>query len=85
MVMLHGVVDKQGKSEEGSRRPVFECRASELGEYIFKLVAVMLHSLQRLHYILASFSSAGVIAQEVGGRVSPSANFHNGVMVTIVS
>lgn len=66
MVMLYGVVDNQGKSDEGRRRPVFECRASELSEYIFKLATVMLHSLQRLHFILASFSSAGVIAQEVG-------------------
>jgi hypothetical protein len=64
--MLHGVVDNQVKSEKGRRRPVFECRASELGEYIFKLPTVMFHSLQRLHYILASFSSAGVITQEVG-------------------
>lgn len=56
LVMLHGLVSNQGKSEEGRRRPVFECRANELGEYIFKLAAVMLHSLQRLHYILASFS-----------------------------
>ena len=65
-------------SEEERRRPVFECRASELGEYIFKLLTVMFHSLQRLHYILASFSSAGVITQEVGGRVNLSANFHDG-------
>ena len=78
LVMLHGVVDNQVKSGKGRRRPVFECRASELGEYIFKLPTVMFHSLQRLHYILASFSSAGVITQEVGGRVSLSANFHGG-------
>lgn len=75
LVMLHGVVDNQVKSEKGRRRPVFECRASELGEYIFKLPTVM---FQRLHYILASVSSAGVITQEVGGRVNLSANFHDG-------
>jgi len=46
LVMLHGLVNNQGKSEEGRRRPVFECRANELGEYIFKLATVMLHSLQ---------------------------------------
>ena len=84
LVMLHGV-EKQGKSEDGRRagRSLSTEPVSQVNTFLnqprscFTLV-------QRLHYILASFSSAGVIAQEVRGRVSPSAKFHDGAMVAIV-
>lgn len=84
LVMLIGV-EKQGKSEEGRRagRSLSTEPVSQVNTFLnqprscFTLV-------QRLHCILASFSSPGVIAQEVRGRVSSSAKFHDGAMVVTI-